>query len=279
MKTLWAVLLLAACGLAVAGSDGKLRVLEQGRPVAHHLLYLPNGKYLKLATLGNAPLAADLIYLWSIQFYGDYQAEDRYKYVEHIYGNVVTELDPHYFDPYWIGALILSVETHDLEKALALLDKGFANNPDRWIYPYLAGWECSYAKQYDRAVSYFRQAAAVPGAPPDVARLVAGMYQKQGASQTALQEWARLARETKDANVRRIAENRARAIKTDIDVAALTAAVERYRAARGFRPRRLAQLAAEGFLDSVPTAPDGEEYHYDPATGEVSAGPARVITN
>jgi tetratricopeptide (TPR) repeat protein len=274
-----AVLLLVASGLAVAGADGKLRVLEESRPAAHHLLYLPNGRYLKLATLGNASLAADLIYLWSIQFYGDYQAEDRYRYVEHIYGNVVTELDPHYFDPYWIGALILSVETHNLDKALALLDKGFANNPERWIYPYLAGWECSYARQYDRAAGYFRKAASVPSAPPDVARLVAGMYQKQGASQSALEEWARLARKTKDANVRRIAENRISALKTDLDVAAVRAAVGQYRAARGSWPRRLSQLVTEGFLASEPTTPDGEPYHYDPATGVVGAGPARVIAN
>jgi tetratricopeptide (TPR) repeat protein len=279
VKTLTGILLLAGCALGVAASDGKLRVLEQDRPVAHHLLYLPNGRYLKLATLGNAPLAADLIYLWSIQFYGDYQAEDRYQYVQHIYGNVITELDPHYFDPYWIGALILSVETHDLDKALALLDKGFANNPDRWIYPYLAGWECSYARQYDRAAAYFRKAAAVPSSPPDVERLVAGMYQKQGASQTALAEWARLARETNDANVRRIAENRARALKTEIDVAILKEAVARYRDSHGAWPRRLTQLTTEGILPSVPTAVDGSEYHYDPATGVVSAGPDRVIVN
>src|SRR4030095_8798193 len=187
VKTLTGILLLAGCALGVAASDGKLRVLEQDRPVAHHLLYLPNGREPKL---GTAPLAADLIYLWSIQFYGDYQAEDRYQYVQHIYGNVITELDPHYFDPYWIGALILSVETHDLDKALALLDKGFANTPDRWIYPYLAGWECSYARQYDRAAAYFRKAAAVPSSPPDVERLVAGMDQKQGGPQTAPAGWA-----------------------------------------------------------------------------------------
>jgi tetratricopeptide (TPR) repeat protein len=199
--------------------------------------------------------------------------------VEHIYGNVVTELDPHYFDPYWIGALILNVETHDLDRALALLDKGFANNPDRWIYPYLAGWECAYAKQYDRAVAYFQKAAAVPSAPPDVARLVAGMYQKQGDSRSAFMEWMRIAREAQDPNVKRIAENRARALKTDLDVAALQDAVARYHAARGEWPRLLAQLPKEGFLPAVPLTIDGEPYPYDPATGTVNAGPARVISN
>jgi len=57
VKTLAAVFVLAASALVVAGSDAELRVQEQGRPFAHHLLYLPNGKYLRLASLGNAPLA------------------------------------------------------------------------------------------------------------------------------------------------------------------------------------------------------------------------------
>ena len=34
----------------------------------------PNGKYLKAASLGQAPLIADAIYVWSIQFYSAYAA-------------------------------------------------------------------------------------------------------------------------------------------------------------------------------------------------------------
>src|SRR5439155_20796750 len=127
-RTLGAALVMAGGALVAAGADARLQALETGLPPAHHLLYLPNGKYLRVAALGNASLAADLLYLWSIQFYGNFQIEDRYRYVDHVYANVITELDPHYFDPYWLGALILSVETKNLDKAVALLDKGFANN-------------------------------------------------------------------------------------------------------------------------------------------------------
>ena len=67
-------------------------------------------KYLRVASLGYASVAADVLYLWSIQYYSNFQIEDRYKYVDHIYSGVITELDPHYFDPYWIGAMILSVD-------------------------------------------------------------------------------------------------------------------------------------------------------------------------
>lgn len=275
----WGSAVLVAAALAGIGiSDAALRPLEAGRGASHHLLYLPNGRYLRLAALGNAPLLADVIYLWSIQYYANYQIADRYAYVEHVYSGIITELDPHYFDPYWLGALILSVEAGSLDKALALLDKGFANNPEKWIFPYLAGWECSTAKRYDRAIGYFKQAAAVPSAPPDVQRLVAGMYQKAGDAQTALAEWKRIERETKDPSVRKVAENRVNALTVDLDLERLRGAIERYRVERGAAPVRLEDLVRARVLSVLPEPPGGGEYGYDPRTGAVTAGPARVIT-
>lgn len=273
----WGSVILVAMGLAgVALSDAELQPLEAGRGAAHHLLYLPNGRYLSLVSLGNAPLFADLIYLWSIQYYANYQIEDRYAYVDHIYSGIITELDPHYFDPYWLGALILSVETKDLNKALILLDKGFANNPRKWIFPYLAGWECATAKQYDRAIEYFKKAAAVPSAPPDVARLIAGMYQRSGDTRTALAEWKRIEHETQDAGVRKVAENRVRALIGDLDLETLREAIARDRLLKGRLPARLDDLVRDGFLAAVPEPPDGGEYAYDPLTGAVEAS-RRVI--
>lgn len=269
--------LLLASALVVAGADTRLHENGAGDRPEHHLLYLPNGRYLKVASLGQAPLVADAIYLWAIQYYGNFQIEDRYKYVDHIFSDIITELDPHYFDPYWIGALILSVEMEDLPRALALLDKGFANNPDRWIFPYLAGWECAYAMQYERAAEYFRKSASVSGAPADVSRLVAGMYQKRGDASLALTEWVRLARETKDSGIRKIAENRARALEVEIALGSIRSALESYRAAHGVWPRRLDQLVRERFLSALPAPPEGVQYDYDHSAGTVSAGPPRVI--
>ena len=272
----WAALL-AAAGLLVTGTEARLAVIEKDRVPGHHLLYLPSGKYLRIASLGNAPVAADILYLWSIQYYGNFQIEDRYKYVDHIYSDIITELDPKYFDPYWLGALILSVEKKDLEKAVGLLEKGFRNNPDRWIFLYLAGWECAYARQYDRAAQYFGRAAEVKGVPPDVIRLVAGMHQKGGDAKTALVEWTKVARETSDPGVKKIAENRVRSLRTEVDVQTLQGAVERYRSARGSPPKRLSDLVRAGILTEVPLTPDGEEYTYDRTTGTVAAGAQGVI--
>ena len=38
------------------------------------------------ASLGQAQVMADLLYLWAIQYYSSYDREDRGRYVEHLFG-------------------------------------------------------------------------------------------------------------------------------------------------------------------------------------------------
>jgi hypothetical protein len=103
------------------------------------------------------------------------------------------------------------------------------------------------------------------------------MYQKEGNPRTSLTEWMRIEKETADPNVRKVAENRVRALTIDVDLADLRSAIEAYRAARGGAPARLADLVRAGFIRYVPEDPDGRAYAYDPVTGTVGAGSARVI--
>src|SRR5207247_10750367 len=152
--------------LAAIFVQGRIEGLKPGA-AAHPLLYLPSGKYLKVAALGFDGLLADLLYLWSIQYYGNYDIRDRYDYLERIYDQVITELDPHYLDPYLIGALIMTTEARQPEMALRLLDKGVERNPDQWIIPFEAGFLCyDDLHDYRRAAGYFERAPRIPGVPP-----------------------------------------------------------------------------------------------------------------
>src|SRR5258705_368740 len=98
--------LCAAVSLLLAALvQGRIEAGRRASPI-HPLLYLPSGKYLKTMALGFDGLLADVLYLWSIQYYGNYDIRDRYTFLEQIYDQVITELDPHYLDPYLVGALI-----------------------------------------------------------------------------------------------------------------------------------------------------------------------------
>ena len=142
MRRLLVMLLVAVAALGVGSARARLSDIDAAGRGNKDLLYMPNGKYLKAISLGHAPLLADFVYLWAIQYYSDYTQADRYRYVEHVFGDVIAELDPGYIDPYWLGAVILTTEGKDEEAGLRLLDRGFEKNPSAWILPFLAGWEC-----------------------------------------------------------------------------------------------------------------------------------------
>ncbi len=224
-------------------------------------------------------MLADLFYIWAIQFYSDYEREDRYRYVEHVFGDVITELDPHYIDAYWLGALILIVENRDLEGGLALLEAGFERNPDQWVLPYLAGWECWLAGRPAMAAAYFDRAAAVDGAPQSARRIHAAMTSRSGDQETALALWQEIRDDPQsDASSVAIAERKIRELRVQIDLRELRSAIDRFRIENGRYPDSLEQLRRRGYIRLVPRDPDGRDYPYDSRSGTVVApGAGRVL--
>ncbi|MBI3449191.1 MAG: tetratricopeptide repeat protein [Acidobacteria bacterium] len=240
------------------------------RPAGSHLLYLPSGKYLRALAPGYRELLADAVYLWSIQYYSSYDSGDRYKYLDHIYSNVITELDPHYEDPYLIGALIMAMEAGDLEMALRLLDKGIAANPGDWLLAFEAGFYCyDTLHDYPRAARYFERAMKVPGVHPLVGRLHAEMYNRIGDRRTSWKYWLEIYQSGSDEYTRAVAWRHAHDLKIQIDIEELQSAVKAYAAARGGNPPGLEALVTAGLVDRVPKDAEGTPYLYNRATGQV----------
>jgi tetratricopeptide (TPR) repeat protein len=272
----WLLLVMAVAGAGSARA--RLVDIDASRRGTRELLYLPNGKYLKAISLGHAPLVADLVYLWAIQYYSDYDQADRYRFVEHVFGDVIGELDPNYVDPYWLGSLILTTEAKDVEAGLRLLDKGYAKTPTAWILPYLAGWECDRAHEYERAAVYFDRAAKTPGAPPELFRLKAGMTALGGNLREAIARWTDVLDDPRnDEGARAIATRQIRTLTVRADLEDLTAAIAAFRARTGRPPRNLEELLGSGVLKALPLDPDGHRYVYDPSSGTVSSPASRVL--
>ena len=242
------------------------------------LLLLPNGKHLKIASLGQAPLLADLIYLWAIQYYSEYEREDRFEYVQHIFGEVIAELDPHYIDAYWMGALILIVEAKDLDAGLELLDQGMEANPDNWLLPYLAGWECYHARRFDPAEAYFGRAEKIPDVPSYVRRTRIGIAAAKGDLRRAYAMWLDILRDpTADTQTLRIAERQLRHLKVKIDVQEIQGWVAKFRLENNRWPKTLSELRQKGYVDALPVDPAGRRYAYDAVSGVVAAPEGRVL--
>jgi len=263
---------LAAAVASASWSWSRLEALRSGEPAGAQVLYLPSGKYLKIISLGYPEVMADIIYIWSIQYYSNYDQSDRFKYLEHIYGGVISELDPRYVDPYLIGAVIMSTEANDDEMALRLLDKGIAANPDEWILPFDAGFLCyDRLKDYPRATRYFEMALESPGAPSVVKRLHAEMYNKMGDKRASLEYWKEVLEGADSDYVRNVSSMHVHDLTIEADLETLRRAVASWRSRYGGTPPDLQALARAGLTDSVPVDPEGNPYRYDRSTGEVTS--------
>ena len=275
----WPMLLLALGLLAsAAGAQAAIASRSAGQTPIAPLLYLPSGRYLRVASLGFDGIAADVLYLWSIQYYSNYRIEDRYRYVEHIYRDIITDLDPHYMDAYLTGALIMVIEAKQPESALRLLDKGIASNPAEWILAFEAGYVCyNDLRDYPRAAAYFEKAIAVPDVHPIVRRFYAEMYDKAGDKRTSLREWMAIQETADDDYVRTVAWNHVHDLKVDVDLSDLGSAAQAFRARVGRWPAALPDLVRGGFLRALPLDPEGRPYDYDPAAGSARYDGSRVL--
>jgi len=109
-RTMLSLVIIGALIALAVGAEVKLGRIPREDPLGRELLYLPSPEMLKIMSLGNPGLAADILYLWSIQYYSGFKPNERFLYLEAIY-NLITDLDPLYFDAYRIGALIMGIQT------------------------------------------------------------------------------------------------------------------------------------------------------------------------
>jgi tetratricopeptide (TPR) repeat protein len=261
-------------------AGGAQRQLERGEPAREgagdRLLYLPSGRLIRVLDLGYSAVLADLIYLWSVQYYGNYPGGVRYDYLMQFYDKVITELDPRFRDAYLLGSLILSVEARRPQEAIQLLDKGARANPDDWVLPFEAGF-VAYDEMHDYrlAADYFAEAMRRPGVLPVVSRFHAEMFHRAGDTATSLRNWIEILDTAKDDEVRRIAARHVRELSIENDLEHLRRALGAYHERHGAYPPDLRRLVTDGLLRAVPLDPDGRPYRYAAATGDVAA-PARA---
>jgi tetratricopeptide (TPR) repeat protein len=267
-KIIPVVLLLAALGASMGLKIGN-DALPRKRVPGSSIIYIPSGAYLKPATFGFSSLAADLIFLWAIQYYGNPEIPDKFAYFTHIF-SIIAELDPRYVDPYEVGALIAVYDAKNLSLALNILDIGAAKNPDMWIFPFEAGHYALSQKDWDTAKAYFQKAMDIPDAPAITKRLYANAAFKTMDYQTAWETWKSVYETAADEQIRKIASNHLYQVKSAVDIAALKNAVFEFRARAGRNPENLEALVRAGFLRAVPRDFDDKDYVYDPQSGAIA---------
>lgn len=250
-------------------AERALQKVNRVDPLGRKLLYLPSAEMLELVSLGNKELVADLFYLWSIQYYSKYQPNERFLYLETIY-NLITDLDPLYHDAYRVGALIMQLPTTEEEThktaVVRLFDKALLNMPDNHKIAEAAGWDM-YIRYRDKPESlrYFRSAAAVPGSPHRLKRLLT-VWSNEGewSFEDALSYWMDVRDEAETDYDLAVCDRQIYRLFASRDEAALNPVLQNWKLRYGICVGSWQEVVEAGWLGRIPVDYFGNSYRILP---------------
>jgi tetratricopeptide (TPR) repeat protein len=194
--------------------------------------------------------------------------------------DMTTTLDPHFDVAARLGAIFLSEGYPGgpgrPDQALALLEKGLRNDPNRWQYRHDIGFvHYWWLHDYPEAARQFDLAARLPGAPQWLRSMAAVTLTRGGDRESARKLWTELL-DTADVDwLREAADFRLRQLAALDDIDALGAIVARMRG-RLAGPIDWKAIVAAGVLAGVPTDPLGVPYELA-ADGTVTLGPTSPL--
>jgi hypothetical protein len=239
-------------------------------PPDRELLYLPSPEMLKLLSVGNPALVADVLYLWSIQYYSLFEPHERFLYLETVY-QLITDLDPLYFDAYRIGALIMQIQTggdqRELQQSVErLFDKGLSNMPQNWQLAEAAAWDM-YMRFHDHraALKYAEVGSTRPGAPARLKRMV-GVWrdtEKLWTVDDSIAYWRQALDEAQDPMDRAVCLNKLYDAVATKDRQQLQPRLEAFSDRFGRCAASWDELVRAGLLQSVPLDLVGNAYGID----------------
>ena len=122
------------------------------------------------------------------------------------YLNNATDLDPKFHAPFAYGATILPAIDHD--QAIALTEKGIANNPEMWRFHQHLGYIYWRQGNYEKASEVYGQGARIPGAPIFLKMMEARMKTEGGGRDLARDMYRQIASEAENEVSRQSAELR-----------------------------------------------------------------------
>ena len=247
-------------------------------PLGRELLYLPTAEMLHLASLGNAGLVADLIYLWSIQYYAQFQPHERFLYLETVY-NLITDLDPLYHDAYRVGALIMQIQTGDgdaerKQAVIRLFDKALSNMPDNWEIAEAAAWDMYIRyRDMDAAIRYVESAVEIPGAPHRLKRALGVWRDREGewTFDDALEYWEEAREEAESDYDEVVCQRQIYRLFAARDEDRLNPILRSWTDRHGRCPDGWGEIIDAGWLRSVPTDYFGQPYRILPESCEAMA--------
>ena len=257
--------------LVVVFAMEKLGEVYRSRKPLEGIKYVPKPGLLKTIALEYRMVLSDFFWMKVTLFYGDPEFRKRaepedWDYIEKTI-EVVTELDPYFFIPYYFAGIILPMEAERVEDANRFLKKGLKYLKKEWRIPFLLGFNHYYYEHdYLKAAEYLEMASKLPDSPKYLPALAARLRYQAGDIRHAIAFLRAIYNSTDNLELKK---SIARRIKAFEDILFLTQAVELYRRRMGKPPGSLEDLVRAGIIKGIPRDPYGGRYYYDPSDGKV----------
>ncbi len=224
--------------------------------------YVLPSRFSRILALGYQGLFSDYLFLKTLTFYGERQmlqkplSEDDWHYLVTSL-DVVTDLDPYFFDPYIFAEGAMAWEGK-IDEANKLLEKGWRYRDFDWRIPYFIGFNYFYfLHDYEKGGYYIMEAAKLPGSPRFLPTLAARLTFYGGKSETAIHFLMGMLADTEDPSFRATLKMRLLALE---GAAELEKVIQRFKNDHGRFPGDVQELVTSGYIDVLPTDPYGGQW-------------------
>ena len=292
--------MLALVAVLMAGAARVEAVRERRYPMpeqADEALYLRSGTMLRRLTLAYNALAADVYWIRAVQYYG---GTNRILHTEQQSGaaaaavdparrrfdllypllDLTTTLDPRFNIAYRFGAIFLAepypAGPGRTDLAIALLQKGLRERPDKWEYMQDIGFVYYWwIHDYKTAAAWFDRASKAPNAPTWLRPLAATTLAQGGDRRSSRLMWESILQSAEVDWLRQQAEHRLLQLNALDQIDALQRIVDRFLASPGHPPLDWAALVRARMLPGRPLDPSGTPYVIQ--DGKVTIAPTSTL--
>ncbi len=241
-------LLLLAIAIPLAlYAQSALHDRREQLPSDDDVLYLPRPAVLRALSLGHHELAADLVFVRAVVYFGSQMTLRRdFRWLDN-YLSTIVELDPQFEKPYRWAAVATMYNGKAITRAAVLasnhfLELGMKAFPNRWEYPFMMGcnflFELHPVDEVERArfqriaADYMQRAALVGGGPAWVPLLAATILRKEGEQDAAIRHLEEVYAATQDETTREEVRRRLMGLRSQVEVARAAADRKRFDDAR-----------------------------------------------
>jgi|ERR1700683_538731 len=229
-------------------------------------LLISSGPLLQKLSMGFGPLMADIYWTRVIQYFGTHLAnQDSNLGLLAPLLNITVTLDPQLKVAYQFGAIFLAeaapVGAGRPDLAIALVNRGIAENPNDWQFEYQLGcihyWN---THDYKAAAAAFWKAGNMQGSPEWMKAFAAAVEQKGNSPDVSRAMWLEAFREAKDPRLLNNARYQLARLQVGQDLKIIDQAAAEYQKREGRAATTMPDLVSAGILRGVARDPSGHAY-------------------